>query len=102
MSRNDERHLENSATTLEIVFEDENIIVINKPAGLLTITSEKEKLDTAYHQLTEYVSVSSPRNRKFIVHRLDRDTSGLLVFARNEKVKLEMQKKWTDAVINRG
>ncbi len=102
INRIDERHLKNSGTMLEIVFEDENIIIINKPAGLLTIASEKEKRDTAYHQLTEYIRGSNPHNRIFIVHRLDRDTSGLLVFAKNEKVKLEMQKNWTDAVINRG
>ncbi len=87
---------------LEIVFEDKDIIIINKPAGLLTVAIEQEKLNTAYHQLTEYVRNSNPHNRIFIVHRLDRDTSGLLVFAKNETVKLEMQENWSDAVINRG
>lgn len=81
---------------VEIVFEDETLIIINKPAGLLTIASESEKFRTAYAQLTSYVQERAPRGdaRVFIVHRLDRDTSGLLIFARTEEVKHLIQRSW--------
>lgn len=81
---------------VEIVFEDEALIVINKPAGLLTIASESEKTRTAYAQLTAYVKARAPKGdaRVFIVHRLDRETSGLLIFARTEEVKFAIQRSW--------
>ena len=81
---------------VEILFEDESLIVIHKPAGLLTIATESEKTRTAYAQLTAYVRARSPRGdaRIFIVHRLDRETSGLLVFARTEAVKYALQNHW--------
>ncbi len=81
---------------VEIVFEDEALLVINKPAGLLTIATESEKTRTAYAQLTAYVRARAPRGdaRVFIVHRLDRETSGLLMFARTEEVKFALQRNW--------
>jgi 23S rRNA pseudouridine1911/1915/1917 synthase len=81
---------------IEIIFEDEDIIVIEKSAGLLTIASETEKTKTAYYQLNEFLKLRTPRTgeRIFIVHRLDRDTSGLIVFAKNEKVKRTLQEGW--------
>lgn len=87
---------------LDIVYEDKDIIVINKPAGLLTIATEKENERTAYHMLMEYVKCGNQNNRIFIVHRLDRDTSGLLVFAKNEQFKLLLQENWADIVTERG
>ncbi|MFN5417020.1 MAG: RluA family pseudouridine synthase [Flavobacteriia bacterium] len=81
---------------LKIVFEDEDIIVVNKPAGLLTITTEKEKKRTLYHFLSFHVKMKDPNAKIFIVHRLDRETSGLLVFAKSEKIKLLLQKNWND------
>jgi 23S rRNA pseudouridine1911/1915/1917 synthase len=81
---------------VEIVFEDEALIIINKPAGLLTIATETEKTRTAYAQLTTYVKERAPKGdaRVFIVHRLDRETSGLLIFARTEEVKFAIQRAW--------
>jgi 23S rRNA pseudouridine1911/1915/1917 synthase len=81
---------------VEIVFEDEALLVINKPAGLLTIATESEKTRTAYAQITSYVQDRAPKGdaRVFIVHRLDRDTSGLLIFARTEEVKFAFQRAW--------
>ncbi|RJX29825.1 MAG: RluA family pseudouridine synthase [Desulfurivibrio sp.] len=81
---------------LEIVYEDEDVIVINKPAGLLTIATEKEKIRTAYYKLTAYLRErsGSREQRIFIVHRLDRDTSGLLVFAKNESAQRTLQDNW--------
>jgi len=83
---------------LTIVHEDEAIIVIDKSAGLLTIATEKEKTRTAYYRLTEWLKQrsGSDRERIFIVHRLDRETSGLLVFARNETVKRQLQDNWQE------
>lgn len=83
---------------LEIVFEDEDIIVIDKPAGLLTIASATEKVKTAFYKLTAYLKErSGGKDRLFIVHRLDQGTSGLLVFAKNETVKRTLQGRWEEA-----
>jgi 23S rRNA pseudouridine1911/1915/1917 synthase len=83
---------------IKIIYEDEDLIVIEKPAGLLTIASETEKTKTAYYQLNEFLKLRNPRaeERIFIVHRLDRDTSGLIVFAKNEKVKRTLQEGWKE------
>ncbi len=89
-------------SVLDILYEDSDIIVINKPAGLLSIASDKEKELTAYHLLTDYVRMKDPRNRIFAVHRLDRDTSGVLMVAKNEKMKLALQDNWADLVSERG
>ncbi len=81
---------------LTILYEDFDIIVVDKIAGLLTMGTDREKERTAYFLLNDYVKKGNPRsrNRIFIVHRLDRDTSGLLVFAKNEKAKRFLQDKW--------
>jgi 23S rRNA pseudouridine1911/1915/1917 synthase len=79
---------------LRIVYEDEHIIVIDKNAGLLSMASDNEKYLTAYNILSNYVKVQKPSNRIFIVHRLDRDTSGLMMFARSEKVQSMLQHDW--------
>lgn len=81
---------------LTVVYEDEAVIVIDKSAGLLTIATEKEKTRTAYYRLTEWLKErsGSTRERIFIVHRLDRETSGLLVFARTDNVKRTLQDDW--------
>jgi 23S rRNA pseudouridine1911/1915/1917 synthase len=86
---------------IDILFEDTAIIVVNKQAGLLTMGSEKERTKTAYAMLTRHVQKANPKNRIFIVHRLDRDTSGLLVFAKTEKVKKTLQESWNDNIIER-
>ena len=83
---------------LSILHEDRDIIVVDKPAGLLTISSEREKSRTAYFILTDYVrkGIAKSRNRIFIVHRLDRETSGILIFAKNEEAKFRLQSQWQD------
>lgn len=86
---------------LQIIYEDADLIVINKPAGLLTITDNKKSV-SAYHLLTDYVRRTNPKARIFIVHRLDRDTSGVLMFAKNEKLKLGLQDNWSGLVTQRG
>lgn len=81
---------------LTILYEDHDIIVVDKVAGLLTMATELEKQKTAYFLLTDYVrkGVQRSKNRVFIVHRLDRDTSGILVFAKNPKAKNYLQENW--------
>ena len=82
----------------DILFEDEHIIVVNKPSGLLTIATAKEKDKTLYHIVREYL-VSKDRNaRIFIVHRLDKDTSGIVVLAKDEKTKNKLQENWNEYV----
>ncbi|PJZ38519.1 RNA pseudouridine synthase [Leptospira levettii] len=81
---------------LTILYEDRDILVVDKPAGLLTIATDSEKSKTAYASLMDYVKKGSDRskNRIFIVHRLDRDTSGVLVFAKTEVAKQTLQENW--------
>jgi len=79
-----------------LIYEDRDIIVIDKPPGLLTMASATEKEKTAYHILTDYVRkgcAKSPK-RVFIVHRLDRDTSGIVIFAKSEAAKNSLQEGW--------
>ena len=85
-----------------VIYEDEHIIVIDKPEGMLAIATEKEKEHTAYHIVTEYVKQSGEENRIFVVHRLDRDTSGVLLFAKDEETKFSLQDNWDSLVKFRG
>ena len=73
----------------DIIFEDEHIIVVNKPSGLLTIATTKEK---------EYLVNKNKNSKIFIVHRLDKDTSGIVLFAKDEKTKNKLQENWNDYV----
>jgi tRNA pseudouridine32 synthase/23S rRNA pseudouridine746 synthase/23S rRNA pseudouridine1911/1915/1917 synthase len=84
---------------LEILHEDRDIIVVNKAAGLLTIGTGRDGGRTAHAALDDYVRKGNPKSRQriFIVHRLDRDTSGVLVFARSEEAKRTLQDHWRDA-----
>jgi len=84
---------------LDILYEDKDILVVDKAPGLLTIGTEKEKTRTAYHRLTDYVRKgnSKSRSRVFIVHRLDRDASGILVFAKTGEAKRRLQDQWDRA-----
>jgi len=83
---------------LAIIHEDPDLIVVDKPPGLLAISTDREKSRTAYFILTDYVrkGVAKSRNRIFIVHRLDRETSGILIFAKNEAAKFRLQSQWQD------
>jgi len=81
---------------LLIVYEDWDILVVDKSCGLLSVGSETVRENTAHYLLNEYVRKgnSKSKNRVYIVHRLDRDTSGLLVFAKSEKAKRFLQDEW--------
>ena len=82
----------------EVLFEDDHLIVVNKPSGLLTIATEKEKERTLYHIVRDYVVSKNPRGRIFIVHRLDKDTSGIVLFAKDERTKNQLQENWNEYV----
>jgi 23S rRNA pseudouridine1911/1915/1917 synthase len=84
---------------IRVQHEDADILVIEKPAGLLSIASAAEEEKTAYAMLTQHVRGGDARGRErvWIVHRLDRETSGLMVFAKNEAAKTELQKTWERA-----
>ena len=82
----------------DVLFEDDNIIVVNKPAGLLTIATAKEKEKTLYHIVSEYLKSRDKNSKVFIVHRLDKDTSGIVVLAKGEKIKNQLQENWNEYV----
>ena len=86
---------------LKIVYEDDDIIVVNKGYGLLTMGNDKVSDGTAYSILRDYVKWSNPLNKIFIVHRLDRDTSGLVMFAKTQQAKERLQHNWNNMVLNR-
>jgi tRNA pseudouridine32 synthase/23S rRNA pseudouridine746 synthase/23S rRNA pseudouridine1911/1915/1917 synthase len=83
---------------LEIIHEDRDILAVDKPSGLLTMGTNTEKSRTAYFALTDYVRKGCAKSRKriFIVHRLDKDTSGVLIFAKSEEAKFRLQSQWQD------
>lgn len=86
---------------ISIIYEDESIIVINKDAGVLSMASSNPNETNAYRQLTDYVKHDNRKNRIFIVHRLDRDTSGVMLFAKSEQIKEILQNNWNDIVKKR-
>lgn len=86
---------------LRLVYEDDDIIVVDKGYGLLSMGTDKVKDGTAYSILREYVKRKDPRNKIFIVHRLDRDTTGLMMFAKTQQAKETMQHNWNNMVIER-
>lgn len=87
------------ASGIKVRFEDAALIVIDKPSNLLTIASEAEQEKTAYFQLTDYLRAQNSRaaERVWIVHRLDRETSGLMVFAKTAAAKRALQEGWKNA-----
>jgi len=83
---------------IDILYEDKDILVVGKEAGLLSIATGREREKTAYFLLNEYVRKGNvkSKNRVFIVHRLDKGTSGILVFAKSENSKHFLQENWKD------
>lgn len=86
---------------VSIIYEDHDLIVIDKSAGLLSVATKKERDMTAYRQLTDYVQSVRPQNRLFVVHRLDRETSGVMMFAKNKDTQQTLQNTWEEAVSER-
>ena len=90
------------ALPFPLLYEDEHLIVVNKPAKLLSVATDKEKTRTAYHIVTDYVKSQHIDNRIYVLHRLDRDTSGVLMFARDLETKELFQTKWNEIITRRG
>lgn len=86
---------------LNIVWEDEFLIVVNKKEGLLSVSTQRENERTAFHILSDYLKKSDPRNKLFVLHRLDRETSGLMMFAKTRAVQEKMQSNWNDVITER-
>ena len=86
---------------LGLVYQDDAIVVVDKPARLLTMATERERERTAYRLLWDYLQAQRPRARPFIVHRLDRETSGLLVFAKSEGIKRNLQAQFEARTVER-
>jgi tRNA pseudouridine32 synthase/23S rRNA pseudouridine746 synthase/23S rRNA pseudouridine1911/1915/1917 synthase len=83
---------------VSILYEDSDILVAVKPPGLLTMGTERDKSRTLYAMLTAYVRKGYPKSPKriFIVHRLDRDTSGIVIFAKSMEAKMGLQGRWEE------
>jgi 23S rRNA pseudouridine1911/1915/1917 synthase len=88
-------------TGLKIVYEDAHLLVVDKPPGLLSMATDEEKERTAYRIVTDYLRDHNPKARVFVVHRLDRDTSGLMMFAKSDEIKRLLQDNWKEAVLER-
>lgn len=95
-------------SALRLVHEDADLLVVDKPAGLLSVATERERAHTAYRLLFDYVAGQArkapggAKPRLFIVHRLDRETSGLLVFAKSAAVKARLQAQFAARTVERG
>lgn len=88
-------------TGIRIVHEDKDIIVIDKDPGVLSMAGKNPNEPNAYRQLNEYVKADNPKNHIFIVHRLDRDTSGVMIYAKSQEAQQKLQDNWHDIVKER-
>lgn len=86
---------------LKVVWEDESLIVVNKKNGLLSVANQKVKEKTAYQLLSDYVKKTDLRNKIFILHRLEREASGLMIFAKNKGVQAQLHTHWNTMMTNR-
>lgn len=86
---------------LKILYEDAYIIVVEKKEGLLSVATDRQKERTAQHILNEYVKRQHRGNRVFVVHRLDRETSGIMMYAKDEKTQHTLRDNWHDIVYDR-
>lgn len=87
---------------LDIIYEDKEILVVNKPSGMLTVSTPKEREKTLFYEVSSYVKKSNPKAKVFIIHRLDKDTSGIVMFSKNQSVKYNYQNAWDKLCIKRG
>lgn len=96
MSKQKQQHYRHLPRGLEILYEDDDIIVVDKPAGLLTVKTETDKTRTVKYILTDYIRKGNYKSRKqiYVVHRLDQWTSGVLIFAKSEELKMRLQDQW--------
>lgn len=92
------RNLSRLPQGLTLLYEDKDLLVVDKPAGLLTVGTRHEKVRTVHSLLTDYIRTGCGRCRKqlFVVHRLDRDTSGVLIFAKSEEAMERLKDRWKE------
>jgi len=90
-----------TTTDIDIIYEDKDILVVNKSYGLLTISTNKENEKTLYKMVSDYVKRTNKNNKIFIINRIDKDTSGIVMFAKNKKIKDLYQNNWNDIVKER-
>ena len=86
---------------IKILFEDEHILVLNKQAGLLSVATDKMEPDTLHSRAVDYVKGEDEKNWVFIVHRLDRETSGVMIFAKHKRHKEYLQQQFADRSVHR-
>lgn len=87
---------------LELIYEDDDVIVVNKGYGLLSVgINSQKKIESAYDIVRDYVKKQNPANKLFVVHRLDRDTSGLMMFAKTEEAQEILRHNWNNMVLER-
>ena len=90
----------NKSKDIDIIYEDKDIIVINKEANLLTVSDGKKDINL-YALVSDYVKKNNKNNKIFIVHRLDKETSGVILFAKNEYIKNKLQNNWEEIALKR-
>lgn len=86
---------------LKIVFEDDFIIAVEKKEGLLSVATSQERSLTAYNILDKYLKRKDKNKRIFVVHRLDRETSGIMLFAKCREAQIKLKADWNDRVVER-
>ena len=86
---------------IKIIFEDEHIIVVNKQAGLLSVATDKMEPDTLHSRVVDYLKSENEKSWAFIVHRLDRETSGVMIFAKNKWHKEYLQEQFANREVHR-
>ncbi|MBQ8429556.1 MAG: RluA family pseudouridine synthase [Clostridia bacterium] len=86
--------------TLKIIHEDDDFLVVDKPAGLLSVESDKEH-ECAYSYAVDYLSKKDKNSRPFVLHRIDKETSGVLIFAKNVKIHSMLKMHWNEQVQTR-
>ena len=90
-----------TSARLDILFENDELIVINKPDGLLSVSADGPEEETAHSLVEEYLKTKDSKSRAFVVHRLDQYTSGVLLFAKSNQLRLKLQEKWNELVTER-
>jgi RluA family pseudouridine synthase len=101
ISVQEEREQQAKTHNLDILFEDEAILVVNKPAGLLSVATDRLEQDTLHNRCVEYCRSQQKNRWCYIVHRLDKATSGIMVFAKSEHVKRELQDQFAQQLVHR-
>lgn len=86
---------------IHIIYEDDDVLIIDKDEGILSVPTDKGEYYTVHQQMMDYVKHQHPRNRIFIVHRLDQDTSGIMILAKTEEAKNHLQNNWQEVVPER-